>query len=118
MLGRVKRAMEREGDDIVQWRLISAIAHDGLHSQVALAERVDIDPAGTSRALDELERGGFVARERDERDRRRLNVALTAKGRRWYERARVDVFTELSPLFDGLSQRESKQLEALLTRIR
>jgi DNA-binding MarR family transcriptional regulator len=117
MVSRASRALARTDDNLVHWRLISAIAFDGLHSQLELAERTDVDPAGTSRALDELEALGLVARLRDEDDRRRVNVSLTAKGKRWYERVRVQVFSELAPLFDGLSQRDGKQLEALLARV-
>jgi len=111
------RAMEAEGAPLVHWQLVSAIAWDGLHSQVALAARVGIDPAATSRALDELEMKGLVRRARDKNDRRRVSLALTAPGRRWYARARVLVFGEISPVFDPLSPTEARSLESLLARL-
>ena len=117
MRARAAEVMELEGAPLVHWQLIAAITLEGLHSQVALAERVGMDPAGTSRALDELEGEGLVRRERDEMDRRRVSVALTPKGRRWFTRVRVVVMSAIAPLFEGLSATEARQLEALLSRI-
>jgi MarR family transcriptional regulator, 2-MHQ and catechol-resistance regulon repressor len=114
---RAARVMGNEGAPLVHWQLISAITREGLHSQIALAERVGMDPAGTSRALDELERDGLVRRERDAGDRRRVSVNLTPKGQRWFARVRVIVMSAINPLFEGLSSNEAKQLEALLARI-
>lgn len=117
MSARAARVMERQGAPLVHWQLISAITHEGLHSQVALAERVGMDPAGTSRALDQLEEEGLVKRTRSGKDRRRVSVTLTPKGRRWYARARDLVMAELSPVFEPLSAHEARQLEALLSRL-
>ena len=117
MVARAAAVMEREHAPLVHWQLVSAIASEGIHSQVALAERVGMDPAGTSRALDELERLGLVKRVRDPDDRRRLSLSLTAPGRRWYERARGLVFGEIGPLFDALSASEQKVLEALVEKL-
>lgn len=117
MFSRVAQVMASRGELVVHWQLVSAIAFEGLHSQAALAARVGMDPAGTSRALDELEHQGLVRRVRDEDDRRRVSLQLTPQGRRWYERTRVDVFSSLSPLFAALSPAEASQLEALLSRL-
>jgi MarR family transcriptional regulator for hemolysin len=117
MRARAAKVLEREGAPLVHWQLISAIAREGLHSQIALADRVGMDPAGTSRALDQLEKMGLVKRERDGGDRRRVRVDLTLKGRRWFDRIRVVVMTALAPVFDGLSASDVTQLEELLSRI-
>lgn len=117
MSARATRVMERQGAPLVHWQLISAVAFEGLHSQVALAARVGMDPAGTSRALDELEQAGLVKRTRGGRDRRRVSITLTPRGRRWYARVRDLVMAELAPVFEPLSPREGRQLEALLSRV-
>jgi MarR family transcriptional regulator, lower aerobic nicotinate degradation pathway regulator len=117
MTARVARVMETQGAPLVHWQLISAIAYEGLHSQAALATRVGMDPAGTSRSLDELERAGLVKRERDDEDRRRVSLALTTRGRRWYARVRDVVMGELSPMFEPLSVTQARQLETLLSRL-
>jgi DNA-binding MarR family transcriptional regulator len=68
-------------------------------NQTALAERARVENQTMSRTLDRLEREGFVARERDPRDRRRHIVRRTAAGARAWEAARTleeDVFPELA----------------------
>lgn len=117
MHARAVRALERNGDLLVHWQLVSGISYDDLHSQAELAIRIGMDPAGTSRALDELEKRGWVERRRDGRDRRRLNISLTAKGKRWFDQARREVFGEIAPVFEELSAREAKQLESLLLKL-
>lgn len=117
MVSLASAAMEAQGSPLVHWQLISAIAFEGLNSQVALASRVGMDPAGTSRALDELESSGLVKRQRDSEDRRRVSIALTSKGKRWYARARDEVMIKLVPLFAPLSEIEAAQLETLLARL-
>ncbi|GAA3727944.1 MarR family transcriptional regulator [Leifsonia bigeumensis] len=68
-------------------------------SQTELAERARVENQTMSRTLDRLERQGYVARERDPKDRRRHIVTRTQEGNRAWEAARTleaDVFPELS----------------------
>lgn len=117
MVARSSAALARIETPLVHWQLVSAIAFEGIHSQQALSTRVGMDPAGTSRTLDELERQGLVRRARAADDRRRVSVGLTAKGRRFYERARKVVFGELEPLFAAFDAHEAHALERLLGKL-
>jgi DNA-binding MarR family transcriptional regulator len=64
-----------------QWSFIRVLSQqDGL-SQRELAERVGLMENTTLVALNVMERRGWVRRERDRTDRRRLLVYLTAEGR-------------------------------------
>lgn len=68
-------------------------------SQSELAERARVENQTMSRTLDRLERQGYVARERDPRDRRRHIVRRTSEGNRAWEAARnleADVFPQIS----------------------
>lgn len=72
---------------------------DDLTSQTELAERARVENQTMSRTLDRLERQGYVARERDPRDRRRHIVRRTQDGSRAWQAARnleADVFPELT----------------------
>ena len=53
---------------------------DGL-AQVELSRRIGIETASSTAVIDQLEKRGLIARERDPRDRRRINVTLTPAGR-------------------------------------
>jgi DNA-binding MarR family transcriptional regulator len=54
--------------------------HDGLTAG-ELAEAASLSPGAVTTVLDRLERMGFVTRTRDEADRRRVLVEMTAKAR-------------------------------------
>ena len=54
-----------------------------------LARHMGVTPATMSLALDRLERRGYVARRRDNPDRRRVHVRLTAAGVRMREATSV-----------------------------
>ncbi len=76
---------------------------DGPHSQHELAVRCRVEAQTMSRTLERLERSGFIARVRDEADRRRRLVELSPAGRRAYadiERAELPAFTGLHTVFD------------------
>jgi DNA-binding MarR family transcriptional regulator len=65
-----------------------------------LAARMDTTDATASRAVDALEEHRFVARRPDPVDRRAIQIAVTAKGRRWSDRRRAqlhDLLAELPP---------------------
>lgn len=53
---------------------------EGARSATDLARRWQVTPAVVTGVIDRLERRGLVRREADPKDRRRLNLALTAKG--------------------------------------
>jgi DNA-binding MarR family transcriptional regulator len=64
-----------------QWSFIRVLSHgDGL-SQRELSDRLGLMENTTLVALNLLERRGWIRRERDKRDRRRLLVYLTDQGR-------------------------------------
>jgi DNA-binding MarR family transcriptional regulator len=95
-----------------------AHAEDRSISVSDLAERIRLSPSRTSRLAMELEREGLVERQRDTTDTRSTRVAATQAGRdRLLEAAPVYLSTIRRHLFDGLSEREVKQLARILERV-
>jgi DNA-binding MarR family transcriptional regulator len=96
------------------------IAHteDGSTSVADLAERIRLSPSRTSRLAMELEHQGLVERQRDSADSRSTRVVATQAGRdRLLEAAPTYLSTIRAHLFDGLGEREIKQLARILGRI-
>jgi DNA-binding MarR family transcriptional regulator len=62
-------------------RLIGNVKAGQLITAVDLAESVQLSTATVSRILDRLELLGFISRQRDRTDRRRVNLKLTRSGR-------------------------------------
>jgi DNA-binding MarR family transcriptional regulator len=95
-----------------------AHAEDGSIRVSDLAQRVRLSPSRTSRLAIELERQGLVERQRDAADTRSTRVAATQAGRdRLLEAAPTYLSTIRAHLFEGLSERDVKQLARILGRI-
>jgi DNA-binding MarR family transcriptional regulator len=95
-----------------------AHAEDGSISVSDLAERIRLSPSRTSRLAIQLERQGLVERQRDAADTRSTRVAATQAGRdRLLEAAPTYLSTIRTHLFEGLGQRDVKQLARILGRI-
>lgn len=76
---------------------LSTLAEEGPLTQKQIAERVFLSPSTVVGILDRLEGKALVLRARDTRDRRRVNVTATARGKRLVEFAP-------SPLQEGLAR--------------
>ena len=96
--------------------MLNAIALGGGLSQQQLGRRLALDPSGLVGAIDELEAMGHVARTRDETDRRRYALALTAEGTATLRRARRLVTEGARDLLAPLDDAEVDTLVALLER--
>jgi DNA-binding MarR family transcriptional regulator len=70
-----------------QYMVLAVLSTDAPPSQLELAGLCGLLPAQVVPVIDELERRGFVARQRSEADRRRSVVTLTHAGREILERA-------------------------------
>jgi MarR family transcriptional regulator, lower aerobic nicotinate degradation pathway regulator len=96
--------------------VLSCLAEFGTAAQKEISDRLRIDASDLVAVLDDLERAGFVARDRDPRDRRRYAVRITDPGRAALA-ARMDVVAELDRrLFAPLDDAERATLHGLLRR--
>jgi DNA-binding MarR family transcriptional regulator len=100
-----------------QYFVMDAMADDALTvSEVARAARVAVPTA--TRALRALETRGFVDRQRnDDEDRRLVTVALTPSGRGVLDEKRTWVKSRQREIFDGLSAAERRTVTGALSAI-
>lgn len=100
-----------------QWRAIAELSRsDGL-TQVALAQRLDIEPMTVCRLVDRMEAGGFVRREANPTDKRAKFVCLTDQARGMVESMKKVAMTVYEEAFEGLDDDERLALVAALKRI-
>jgi DNA-binding MarR family transcriptional regulator len=94
--------------------ILTCLEEFGPASQREISERLRLDPSDLVGFVDWLESAGFVERRRDERDRRRYAVELTAAGRK--ARGLVARRTERTndELLAGLNPEEREQLRELV----
>jgi DNA-binding MarR family transcriptional regulator len=81
-----------------------------------LAERLQIQHHSTVELVDRLTEGGFVERQRDEEDQRRVFVRLTSRGEELLERISSSTLAELRVAGPALVQALTKLIENQATR--
>ena len=96
---QAKRLLDAHGGvNVVEWRILIDLSEAGPLSVRELAELDGTDRSLVSRALPALRDAGLVRLSRDGEDARQVRVALTAKGRRRFERARGPMMARLAAL--------------------
>ena len=84
----------------------------------ALSRFLMVTGGNVTGLTDELEKDGFVTREADPEDRRSWRVALTAKGRKAFEKIASTHEGWVVDLFGSLADVDKRQLHNLLGRLR
>jgi DNA-binding MarR family transcriptional regulator len=113
----VSERLDAEGMRRYHFSVLVALDEDGPDSQAALGRRLSIDRSDMVAVLNDLERDGLVARDRDERDRRRNVIRLTPAGRRTLKRLDARVQEAQAALLEPLSAAERRALKDLLARV-
>jgi DNA-binding MarR family transcriptional regulator len=86
-------------------------------SQQGIGERLRIDRTTMVALIDDLEREGYVKRDRNPNDRRAYVITLTAAGRKAQARAEKAIDVDARKFFGRLSEPERQQLHQLLRRL-
>ncbi|WP_328396447.1 MarR family winged helix-turn-helix transcriptional regulator [Nocardia sp. NBC_00416] len=110
-------AAHEQGLGVGQHLVLKMLDAVGPRSQQALGAELRIDRSVMVGIADELERSGYVRRERDPEDRRAYAVTLTAAGRRALTKAEKSVPGFLDRTFAALTPTERDQLTALLGKL-
>jgi DNA-binding MarR family transcriptional regulator len=96
--------------------ILASLDEFGPTSQKEISDRLRFDPSDLVGFVDWLEKAGLVERRRDERDRRRYALELTAAGRRSLD-ARAQSAERLNAeLFGSLTRDQRRELHDLLLR--
>ena len=104
----------RVGIRVSRQRVLSLLAQRGEMPQRELREALGVQAGSFSELAARLEERGFLTREQDPADRRRILLRLTDAGR---ERAARDAQARDQELFCALNQEEQAELRALLQKI-
>jgi len=124
-LGRVIRYLTRISgghDDLLpltgtQRLALVELADSGPLRLNDLATRMGTSAPTASRAVDVLVEVGHVQRLPDPRDRRALQIALTAAGRARVAARKKRVLAAFGPAANGLSAKDRTQLASLLAKL-
>jgi DNA-binding MarR family transcriptional regulator len=114
---KATRRLEVRGESILAWQLLGDLVRSGKRTQIELSEAVAQHPAGVSRLLEELEKGGYVLRTRDPGDRRCVHVMASKRGKSRYRAVLAEVTTAVDQALEPLSKPERRQLRDLLHKV-
>lgn len=99
-----------------QGRLLNLLRERGTLTQRELIELTGRRSATLSEQLEKMEKSGYLTRQKNQQDRRNVDVTLTDLGREAALEARADR-ERRAGVFDGLTPREREELTALLEKL-
>ena len=108
----------RFGVGITDWRIIALLASEPWIAPVKICEATGLDKAAVSRSLRSLVEAGLVELRGGETNRRRLPLALTAKGLAVHDEIVEIAQRREARLLEGFSSAERKQLLDFIARMR
>jgi DNA-binding MarR family transcriptional regulator len=112
-----ERRFASEQVSFTQWMVIAALGRYERLTATALSEETCHDMGALTRVVDDLEEEGLVRRERTERDRRVVEIALTPQGRRYLQTGKRLAVELLNSVLTPFSRQEIETLIALLQRM-
>lgn len=113
-----ERRFESLSVSFTQWVALMRLSDQPSHmSATQLSKELGHDMGALTRVVDELERRGLVRRERSRRDRRAVEIAITAAGRRQATNAKRVLVGLLNELVDPFTEAEIVTLISLLQRM-
>lgn len=107
----------RRGGKRGQLKTLRLIAQKGAITQKELLEILTLKSGSVSEMVKKLEGQGFITKERDAADRRKINIAITDKGRSFIEEQSEINEEQEKVLFTSLSISEQQELERLLEKL-
>ena len=110
LLRRLRQTDSAMGLSAPQASALSVLAFGGPTTLNRLAEAEQVRPATMSRLVAELEREGLASKATDARDRRVVNIAVTALGRHLLETGRARRLAVLKAQLAQMNARERKTL--------
>jgi AcrR family transcriptional regulator/DNA-binding MarR family transcriptional regulator len=113
----IGRVVKRHGISLAAFEVLTELRRAGAPYRRTMGELATagaVRAGGITQHADRLERAGFLARERDERDRRLVRLRLTEAGLDLVERVGEERRAGERELLDGLRPDERRRLTALL----
>jgi len=127
-IGGLNRRLNREMDKTLavfglnrgEWKVLGTLWRAGEPNRASPGELARVEELSTgamTNRLDQLESAGLVRRLPDPDDRRSIQVELTDKGRRTWEKAVAAQAEKEAAFASALGEREKEQLTKLLRKL-
>jgi DNA-binding MarR family transcriptional regulator len=117
VLDQLEPLLEAQGLSFIQYIVLMSLRDGIAVNPKAICRQVRHDSGALTRVIDQLAERGFLERVRRDRDRRKVELELTAAGRRAVESVIPSVVDGLNRVLDDFSTEEVHQLKALLGKL-
>ncbi|MBN9579743.1 MAG: MarR family transcriptional regulator [Alphaproteobacteria bacterium] len=101
---------------VVQWKVLMYLRDEIASTCKEISHDLPYDPGSLTRVVDELERKGYLKRDRNAADRRVVSLILTDAGRDAVQAAIPRVIAVVNAALSGFSEDEAQTLVDLLVR--
>ncbi|MCH8551094.1 MAG: MarR family transcriptional regulator [Natronospirillum sp.] len=112
-----RQLVKYSGMTSAQILIMHAIGSERFHNTSKIAEEVALSPATVTNIVERLEHRNYIERQRDERDKRKVNLWLTDKGREVLNNAPTLLQQSFVERFDRLESWEQNMIVAALQRV-
>lgn len=110
--------LRKFGLRVPEWRALAALYARRLCTMSELADLATIDRTTLSRTIDRMQEAGWLERHADDADMRVTRLALTAAGRRMFDRIWPTVERLNAVALEGLSRTDIASLYRILACMR
>jgi DNA-binding MarR family transcriptional regulator len=117
LLAGAEHALEGHGLTFMQWVVLMYLRDGVASTAAAIGRELGHDSGAMTRIIDQLERRSLVERRRGGKDRRVVELVLTASGRRTADSLLPVLLEQLNTAIAPFTADEVRQLTSLLTRL-
>lgn len=114
---KIRKMLSKEGLYLGQHPILWELLNDGPHTQVELAQKLNVSVVTISNSVRRLADRGFVIKEADLTDQRKCKISITDNGKK----AAVNCEKEFRKLevkmFEGISQEDFYRLNDLFLQM-
>jgi MarR family transcriptional regulator, 2-MHQ and catechol-resistance regulon repressor len=117
LVSKVSAHLEQSGVTLGQFGVLEALHHLGPMCQHALAKKLLRSGGNVTLVVDNLEKRGWVRRERQKDDRRMVQIHLTPKGARLIARIFPEHAGAITKIMNELTENEQEDLRRLAGKL-
>lgn len=111
------RMLEDEGSTLDQWRILLVLADDASHSMSEIAAFALFPAPTLTRLIDRMVAENLVYRKADPRDRRRVLIHISSRGRAMHQRLAERIERSQAAMLADADASDLARLAALLTSL-
>jgi MarR family transcriptional regulator, 2-MHQ and catechol-resistance regulon repressor len=117
LVSKASAQLEQSGVTLGQFAVLEALHHLGPMCQHALADKLLRSGGNVTLVVDNLEKRGWVRRERQQDDRRMVQIHLTPKGARLIAKVFPEHAIAITKIMNELTEHEQEELRRIAGKL-